>query len=238
MDRSLSFTIRDALDHGKRTTHDIIEYGKQHYTYDNKPLLLKCILDVSGANLIIDEKDSQGYSALMVALDNGAIEMVTLLLELGACVNQEYPNRNSLLTNVINLAEKPFLRQKALDALRLLLEHGASINVHNFTDRAPLVVAVARNQEDILKVLMASKNRPDLNIIFDNKGRNLLSILYKDFNEADYFRKDCLTLLVKYGLDLKKQFLVIKNNQQISPEKLIVFKKRINFWFDDILADS
>ena len=114
--------------------------------------LIKKLL-VAGAN--VNYQDDYGWTALMVASENGHIDIVRLLLEKGANVNYQSAIDNF---TALMLASK----KNHIDIVRLLLAYGANVNHQDEVGWTALIWASGNNHIDIVKLLLAAGANVDL----------------------------------------------------------------------------
>ncbi len=86
--------------------------------------------------LDVNHRDRFGLTALQTALENGHLGVLKILLEAGAQPGQVLANGDSLLHFA--------LRLDRVDSARLLIKHGAPINLRNKEGWTPLDVAEAK----------------------------------------------------------------------------------------------
>ncbi len=98
----------------------------------------------------INAADEEGNSLLMMAAWHGKEDIAQWLLDNGVTVDQE---DNYSKTALIYAAD-----QGHASVVKLLLEHGADINkVDEFAQQKPLDYAVARDHEDVVKIMLDLK---------------------------------------------------------------------------------
>ena len=115
----------------------------------------------------VNATDKQGWSLLHLAVRQGNLEMVRLLLDNKVDVNAK--NKLITLWNVAALHEAA--SRGHLDIARLLLDKGADVNITDEHGRTPLQYAVMYNRTDIVRLLFAK--RAKINTI-DKLGRTPL----------------------------------------------------------------
>ena len=169
---ALYFNLDGVYDSQNRSTDLIgaIKKGKNKKAVE----LIKSGID-------LNERGSQGTTALMYAVFLGNKEIVKLLIDNGADVNVE--NDNGLTT--LMMAMKGSANKELLN---LLLEHGANINTHNSRGQTALMWAVAYDKIDVVEWLIQHGARVDLKT---KDGKTALDLAY----EKD--KKDIVQLLVK-----------------------------------------
>lgn len=147
-----------------------------------------------GAN---PNKLHKGLTALHLATTNGSIARINVLLEYGAkgSIRTNLYGETALHIatfdsdldkikliiphvdiNAINSTGDTALhlliaRSCSLDAIKLLLAHGASANIRGRYGRTPLLYALSLNQQHVVEVLLEAGADPELS---DNEGRNVL----------------------------------------------------------------
>jgi ankyrin repeat protein len=94
----------------------------------------------------VNMRDAEGVTPLMYAAAVGSIDAMNRLLAAGADVNA----RNTLGSSALTWATKDLAK------VRLLLDHGADVNVTSIPGRTPLLVATMHNPSaDVVKLLIA-----------------------------------------------------------------------------------
>jgi len=106
----------------------------------------------------------RGIGKLDFAVSSGNVDMVRLLIELGADVNAAtaYP-----LSALFNASYKGHS-----EIVRLLLDAGADVNAPSYQGMPPIAGAVARGHADVVKLLLDYGSA--LNFVDEQTGRNLL----------------------------------------------------------------
>mgnify|MGYP005865090663 CR=1 FL=1 len=97
---------------------------------------------------IMNQKDSNGDTALHLSMKKGDLDMVTSLVENGADVNLRNNHGDSplLIATFFN----------HLEAVKYLLKKGAGINLPNLNGVTPLHIASIQGNVEIVKFLLAS----------------------------------------------------------------------------------
>ncbi len=99
------------------------------------------ILDDAAAALPPDANATGGVTALMLAVREGAMETVKVLLDHGAPINETSANGSTALLVALENGDAPMAR--------FLIERGADINLANAKGWTPLYMAIkARNMEE------------------------------------------------------------------------------------------
>src|ERR1700730_3455665 len=94
----------------------------------------------------VNVRDAEGATPLMYAAAVGSIDAMNRLLAAGADVNA----RNALGSSALTWATKDLAK------VRLLLDHGADVNVTSIPGRTPLLVATMNNRSAaVVKLLIA-----------------------------------------------------------------------------------
>ena len=102
----------------------------------------------------IDEQNSNGLTALMLATIEGHTEIVDILIEAGADLNIQEEHGDTALMKAIY--------KKNIDIAEMLIDSGADLNIQNVYRDAPLIYAIKTENTDIAKLLIDAK--ADLNI--------------------------------------------------------------------------
>ncbi len=100
----------------------------------------------------VNATDNKKRSLLLIATNNGHIEMATLLIKHGADVNQQADNQDS-----------PFLYAGAsgqTELVKLFLNNGARFDVFNRYNGSALIPACERAHVETVRLLANTKNYP------------------------------------------------------------------------------
>jgi len=103
-------------------------------------------------NIDVNSKDANKRSLLLIATNNGHIEMAKLLVQYGANVNLQADNMDS-----------PFLYAGAsgqTELVKLFLDHGARFDLFNRYNGTALIPACERGHVETVKLLANTKNFP------------------------------------------------------------------------------
>jgi len=191
--------LRLALKHGK---HEVIKILVEHGADINlsyrtyKYLIIPPIVDAAfdpisafdniklflekGAN--VNSCDSDGATALYIAVQENNAPVVKLLLRYGADVNKcLYPNASQY---------SPLIRATEVASIEIindLIEKGANVNHTCRTGQTPLHFAVEYNRIDVAKLLLEKgtnidhryKNKTPLDIAIQNKNDEMIKLLCK-----------------------------------------------------------
>ena len=129
-------------------------------------------------------KESDGYSALMLAAKSGNIEIVGLLLDNGADVNSRSFNRDSALIIAAGRGHA--------EIVTLLIKKGADINTWIYNGQTALIKATLGKHVQTAKVLLESGAKIDAR---DNYTKTALD--YVDY--ADPVDSEMVELLKSHG---------------------------------------
>ncbi|WP_426791660.1 ankyrin repeat domain-containing protein [Sphingobacterium sp. WOUb80] len=103
-------------------------------------------------NIDVNSKDANKRSLLLIATNNGHLEMAKLLVKYGADVNLQADNMDS-----------PFLYAGAsgqTELVKLFLDHGARFDLFNRYNGTALIPACERGHVETVKLLANTKNFP------------------------------------------------------------------------------
>ena len=102
---------------------------------------------------ILDAKNGEGKTPLILAAERGYDDIVELLLEKGANTNQKYKEKNfvywAIIKGEIDVV-RAFVEGKYKNKLDIL----AIINEKNHKGKTPLILAAQRGDEEIVKLLL------------------------------------------------------------------------------------
>lgn len=146
----------------------------------------------AGAN--VNARGADGHSALTSAIVStrpaGNTDMVTLLLAFGADVNQVNPAHNSVPLHAAAAGNQP-------EIVRLLLDHGALLDVHCSwkTAGTPLHVAVSSGAVESARALLDGGADPDSQT---EGGQTPLMVAIRHTRRS-YARLELLDLLLERG---------------------------------------
>lgn len=149
--------------------------------------LLKTGIDPNsqGEYSIPDSRYPGHYTALDLACEHEQLEIIDLLLEAGADVNQ--PNRH---------LERPLhsvcFNGNAIIVQRLL-EAGARLDLRDENGETPLTIAIERCHEDIVKLLLQYGAKDQLNTIYGDETPLTRAITYCG--------SDMISILLDAGAD-------------------------------------
>lgn len=148
-----------------------------------RPLIHRAVLnqDIETVKVLLANKENsdisyadpsilfRGKSALMVAADQGYADIVLILCQKNKDMINQYSESIS----------RRYPLQMAIDkghheAAKVLLDHGADINVKNQDGCTPFYCSVQNNDNKMVEILLANKNL-DLNTLDDN-GRTQLHV--------------------------------------------------------------
>ena len=148
---------------------------------DDKKTVEKQI--VSGFD--INTTDKNGTTALHIAVEQGNLEIVKLLLQKGANVNlQDKAKRTPIFMLENNLGNEV---EGTLEILQFLISKGADVNVQNEEKETPLMLAAYEEDFEAVKILLKAGANPNLT---DNE--NETAFMKTDSDEIKQ-------LLLRYG---------------------------------------
>ncbi|KAF5306417.1 hypothetical protein FQA39_LY08926 [Lamprigera yunnana] len=99
----------------------------------------------------VNQSDGEMFSPLQIAVHNGDLRMVKLLLEKRA--NVQFMNRQRH-TPLHLASQKGFV-----DIMNILIEHGANLNAHDLEDCSPLSLAILYGHEEAAELLIRKGTR-------------------------------------------------------------------------------
>lgn len=161
-----------------------------HLCHDD-PEMMQCLLK-NGAD--VNDTGKQGYTALYIAALNNHPEVVKVLLSYNPDLEITHKNRSALTAAT---------ERGNTEVVRLLLEAGANVNHQSGQNNFPLQIAVAKNREDILRILM--RYNPKVNLVDDNGNTALHSVSSKT------------SVMIAKILDVGGADLNIRNKEQETP---------------------
>ena len=120
----------------------------------------------------INEKDAGFHTALYWASDAGNLEIMRLLIKNGADVNAQNLTGRTPIMGAL-LASQGALLAKQRDAVRLLIESGANVNLADDDKTTALDDAVRLNQSEVVDMLIKAGGKCGDNFNFskDCKAR-------------------------------------------------------------------
>ena len=130
-------------DHLKKALRDMVYYENQ-----------EGIIRVLGIGANIDKQDENGVTALMLASDNGYVDIIELLLANGANVNIQDNNGNTVFLRAA-------LRGQTAIA-DFWFKRGANINSTNYKGQTALIYAVHNEQIDMIRFLLENGANPNI----------------------------------------------------------------------------
>lgn len=184
-----------------------------------------------------DDLDEYRATALYWAAVKGHGEIVELLLEQGAVVDQKNGDGDTVLHAASAFGHK--------DIVQLLLSKGAAINEKRKDGTSALHVAVDRNRKDVVDLLLASgadvnaRNRDGVTPLYHAAGKNLPEIVTlllaqgADFNAPNTQGDTPLHVAAAYGNNRVVELLLsggakpsMKNSDGKTPAQLAVQQGR------------
>ncbi|MEP6847930.1 MAG: ankyrin repeat domain-containing protein [Acidobacteriota bacterium] len=106
----------------------------------------------------INQKDSEGRTALHIAVEHGNLDIVRFLLDKKAKVNAK---DNDMLTPIWMLTEVGDEETK-LEILKLLMRHGGDINIRNEEKETLLMMASDDDNIEVVRILLNAGANPNL----------------------------------------------------------------------------
>ncbi len=103
-----------------------------------------------GAGASTDERDNRGYTALMLACENGDLDITTALLDAGASPNRRTTEREETVLH--QLARRP----ASGDLIQVVLKHRCRLDRVDRFGWTPLMVAAQSGSADVATALVAA----------------------------------------------------------------------------------
>ena len=150
--------------------------------------LIQCGLDINSRN-------SKGFTALYIAIKEHSIEMVQLLLELGADPNVCNDNNENVLHQLCKFDWDYEFPDKE-ELLKLLISYDADLNAENSIRKTPLHIAAANGHIAMAKALVAFEANVNCR---DNIG----------FTPLHYAIETCAIDIAKLLLEVKQIILYL-----------------------------
>ena len=150
-----------------------------------------CLMDLAKNGIdrrLINSKNECGCTALYIASEKKCLELVKVLVENGASLDDNCIYGNTALHVATD--------RNNIEIVKYLIKSGANVNIQNDRLETPLYKACRINLVSMVKLLL--KNGADVNIT-DNIGRNVLySVSYYGYYEV-------AQLLIKENIDINIQ---------------------------------
>ena len=130
---------------------------------------------------------------LIMAAWNGNVDILTLLLQHGANINEQERGGRTALISAAYGSDYP-------DAIKLLLQHGANINEQDNEGYTPLIAAAELSMVENLKVLL--ENGADINVKVNagkHKGWTALKFAKQNQKKGVNNSDECVRLLTQAG---------------------------------------
>ena len=172
----------------------------------NAVIIAGILLD-SGA--WIDAKDNEGYTPLHSAAQAGpaALPVLQALVKRGAAVNTQASVPVS--TTPLHATCMP---DSELECLRLLLQHGANVDIRDTLGATALHRACKEGREDAVSLLLAHKADVNARDMYESTPLHFAS---------SYMKRGCLRLLVEHGADEQ-----LRNSSGMSPGDCLAAAER------------
>ena len=231
--RSTSETIK-AQDVDGRTPlmHAIINAGK-NYNAENAGVI-KFIKELVKAGADIDIKDKSGHDALSYAISINNIEIVQILIDHGAKLEnadaQDDKGRTLLMRAVINVIDDYAIEgTKTMEFIEKLLIVGANINIRDNNGYNALLYAISKNNMQIAKFLIDHGAKLENVDVRDDKGRTpLMRAMIASVEIYNHRKKreiiENIEMLLQAGADINitdnygnnaLSYAISKNNREI-----------------------
>lgn len=140
------------------------EYGMTPLMYAskyNKINIVNYLLN-NKADIRIENKNQYNYTALEEACtSNNNLEIVKILLDIGADINHKTLNRMTPIMIATNLGQNKIVEE--------LINRGADVNVDANNDSTPFSIAINKGYIEIVKLII---NAPNFDINFLDINRN------------------------------------------------------------------
>ncbi|KAJ3017124.1 UNVERIFIED_CONTAM: hypothetical protein HDU68_011832 [Siphonaria sp. JEL0065] len=159
-------SVQDLLAKNPVDGSNILHYASEFYCQDIFSYLVSILSEFQA---VFNSTNSDGITPLFIAATHGHVDALKLLIENGADVNVEagrwprtplyaaaqngHVNAISILLENDSFALVAAVRVGDVDAARLLLEHGAAVDVVE-NNMAPLHFASALGNEDVVQLLL------------------------------------------------------------------------------------
>jgi ankyrin repeat protein len=187
----------DAANNGSKTPLHILSESR---TYDEGSALhLIWLLLENGVE--VNRRDKNNQTPLLLAMRQGRSKLVRILLENGADSNAKNDHGK---TSLHMLSEYLMNGEgNAVDHARLLLEHGAEVDVRDNDNQTPLLLAMGRDWFKFAHILL--EHGADANAA-NNDGKTSLHILSKleTYDKGD--AADVLSLRLEHGAEINRRY--------------------------------
>mmetsp|Transcript_4651 Transcript_4651/g.11272 ORF Transcript_4651/g.11272 Transcript_4651/m.11272 type:complete len:400 (-) Transcript_4651:38-1237(-) len=167
MDRDADVSL-PSIHRNETAVHHACRYGRLPAT----TMLLKTAEKSCG----MDAPNAAGWTPLHIAVDNGNLDMMRVLLESGA--SPEEKNQTFGGDKPIHMA----VRRQDMRAVEMLLEHSAQVDVANAAGMTPLHIAAASSDYPCVSLLVRSRGDAGRR---DSSGRNALQCVPKGKASSD-----------------------------------------------------
>lgn len=157
--------------------------------------------------MISEENISKKNTMLRHAVIKGNKDIIKLLLDKGADINQKYENGITLLHDYVN-------EEEDIPILQMLIDNGADISIQDDFDSTPLDYAISIYNIKIFEFFI--KNIKDINYQEPLNGNTILmgvieSILFNNFLKQDEEKN--LFKMIKILLEAGADIDIITNNK-------------------------
>ncbi|XP_034824025.1 ankyrin repeat domain-containing protein 39-like [Maniola hyperantus] len=115
---------------------------------------------------LVSSLDNSGYTALHYAARNGHVDICSVLIENGACINTQTRSGKATPLHKAAAAGKE-------ETVKYLIQHGAQLDLQDADGKTALHKVVEHKQHGLVNVLLEAC--PKLRDIKDNKGNLAIS---------------------------------------------------------------
>lgn len=158
----------------------------------------------------IEFKDENGHAALMLAADYGHTEILELLIQKGAKLENEYRygKQTALFYAIAN---------RHIDSALTLIKYGANVNHSDSSYDTPLIIASFNGNEEMVNLLL--KKGSDVNLRNENEDTALMCAVCQSYHRI-------VESIMAYNADIGGAFeLAEENHDYIS---MALLKEDIN----------
>ena len=179
-------------DNGKTPLHVLSQC--QMYDEDNIVNHARLLLE-NGAE--VNTADNGNQTPLLLAIRKNWFKLARILLDHGADANAE-TNRGK--TSLYLLSKSKINDEdKVLDAMRLLIEHGAVVNRRDVNNQTPLLIAIERDWFKFARILLdhGAEARGE-----NNEGKTPLHLLSESWDHGESDALDLISPLLEHGAEV------------------------------------